>query len=74
MLAECGINYEIFGKEGKYILCMHGWGGNMDSFKPLTRDLSAIPGAARVIAVTFRVTGAAPSRMECGMWTSSRRR
>lgn len=66
MLAECGINYEIFGKEGKYILCMHGWGGNMDSFKPLTRDLSAIPGAARVIAVDFPGHGRSPE--PDGVW------
>lgn len=66
MLAECGINYEIFGNEGKYILCMHGWGGNMDSFKPLTRDLSAIPGVARLIAVDFPGHGRSPE--PDGVW------
>lgn len=63
MLAECGINYEIFGKEGKHILCMHGWGGNMDSFKPLTRDLS---GSARLIAVDFPGHGRSPE--PDGVW------
>ena len=64
MLAKCGINYNIFGDEGKFILCMHGWGGNMDSFKPLIRDLTAEAGKARVIGVDFPGHGQSPEPPE----------
>lgn len=65
MLAKCGINYQIFGETGKCILCMHGWGGNMDSFKPLIRDLAA-DGNVRVIGVDFPGHGASPE--PCAVW------
>ena len=64
MLAKCGINYQIFGTEGKFILCMHGWGGQIDSFKPLIRDLTAEPGKARVIGVDFPGHGQSPEPPE----------
>ena len=64
MLAKCGINYQIFGTEGKFILCMHGWGGQIDSFKPLIRDLTAESGKARVIGVDFPGHGQSPEPPE----------
>ena len=64
MLAKCGINYQIFGNEGKFILCMHGWGGQIDSFKPLIRDLTAEGGKARVIGVDFPGHGQSPEPPE----------
>ena len=33
------IRYEIFGEGGKKLVLLHGWGGNVDSFLPLIRDL-----------------------------------
>ena len=64
MLAKCGINYQIFGTEGKFILCMHGWGGQIDSFKPLIRDLTAESGKARMIGVDFPGHGQSPEPPE----------
>lgn len=64
MLAKCGINYEVFGSEGKFILLMHGWGGSMDSFKPLIRDLTLEAGKARVIGVDFPGHGQSPEPPE----------
>lgn len=60
MLAKCGINYQIFGESGKFILLMHGWGGTMYSFGPLIRDISAQTGAARLIGVDFPGHGDSP--------------
>jgi len=39
----CGakIRYEIFGEGKKKLVLLHGWGGNIDSFLPLIRDLKA---------------------------------
>ncbi|MDO4740232.1 MAG: alpha/beta hydrolase [Eubacteriales bacterium] len=44
MFAEvCGakIRYEIFGEGKKKLVLLHGWGGTVDSFLPLIRDLKA---------------------------------
>ncbi|MBQ4085431.1 MAG: alpha/beta hydrolase [Clostridia bacterium] len=35
------IRYEIFGEGKKKLALLHGWGGNVDSFLPLIRDLKA---------------------------------
>ncbi len=42
MFAKCNgakIRYEIFGAGEKKLVLLHGWGGNVDSFAPLIRDL-----------------------------------
>lgn len=38
----CGarVRYEIYGQGRRRLLLLHGWGGNIDSFRPLVRDLS----------------------------------
>ena len=59
MLAKCNINYEIFGEGERTLLTMHGWGGSIDSFKPLIRDMSALPGI-RVLGVDFPGHGLSP--------------
>lgn len=37
----CGakIRYEVFGTGTRQIVLLHGWGGNVDSFAPILRDL-----------------------------------
>lgn len=34
------VRFEIYGKGDKKLLLLHGWGGSVDSFAPLIRDLS----------------------------------
>ena len=34
------VRYEIYGTGGRRLLFLHGWGGGIDSFRPLVRDLS----------------------------------
>ncbi len=43
------MHYEITG-EGRPLLLLHGWGGSVDSFKPLRRDFEP---TRRVIALDF---------------------
>ena len=42
--------YERHGREGRPLLLLHGWGGSVDSFLPLTRDFQS---ACQVYAVDF---------------------
>lgn len=51
------INARLSGKGERTVLLLHGWGGSMDSWKPVERDLSA---GMRVLNVDFPGFGESP--------------
>ena len=54
----CRMHYAQVG-EGRDIVLLHGWGGCIDSWKPLMRDLQA---QARVSALDFPGHGQSAER------------
>lgn len=53
--------YERHGEAGVPLVLLHGWGGNVDSMAPLTRDFA---GTRRVLAVDFPGHGKSPEPPE----------
>ena len=62
-----GITYQEYGKSDVPIICLHGIGGDSDSFKP---QLEALRQDFRIISVNLPGYGGSQRLPDCLLYTS----